>query len=234
MNNTQKTPLQIAVRVFIIVGLIILLILLSFGIIKLVPKALDSLTNLKNSIRNTATTTDNVITGEEPSEIPPTTQPTPPPLVVIPPAPVTPPQSQPIYKPSPADLIVSITKIGVIDANTNKFRETSNIGPNDRLAVQFQVTNIGGSATGMWKFRAQLPTNNIHEQIYNSAYQSSIPAGKTSYFTIGFYNAKSGSNQISIDIDSTNQVSESNENNNRVTRTLYTNFYQNNPYPYNQ
>ncbi len=108
-------------------------------------------------------------------------------------------------------------------------------------SVQFQVTNIGGSATGNWSWSATLPTGatyngynngynnynqNYNQGNYQSDIQPSLGAGQSVVFTMNFnsnsypYNnnySNSGSNQIFIQVDSANQVPESNESNNTAT-----------------
>ena len=112
-----------------------------------------------------------------------------------------------------------------------------------RVTVNFQVTNTGYSPTGPWQFVAYLPASLPYESIYNSAYQSSIPPGKTSYFNLSFYPYYGGgSAEIKISLDPENRVPELNETNNLAVNYLnlnqyYPSYYQNqnyySNYPYN-
>lgn len=341
MNNDKRTPLQMTVRILIIIGLVIVLLFLSFGIIKLVPKILNGFTNFRTSLFSwgsknetltvstdpvvfssgdngtltwtqsggatdgyytleyacndnktivqeinsddsnsytaldcgqpftigDATTTDvahsiplhitntvanydqitetlivshrkpngNDVYSEGETNItiyPKTEAPTASeaqPTVTAEPAPsasssptvvITP--AAPTAPLGPADLAVTITRLGVIDPRTNRFIETSTSNPSDRVAMQFQVTNLGQRASGIWRFTAYLPTNVPSDQIYSSAFQSSIPSGKTSYFTIGFYGLRSGTNELRIVVDPQNAIPESNEANNETSATITT------------
>lgn len=60
MNTEQKSPVQIATRVAIVIGLVILLILLSIGIIRLVPKAIHGIANLKTTLLSKATSDEKI------------------------------------------------------------------------------------------------------------------------------------------------------------------------------
>lgn len=126
-----------------------------------------------------------------------------------PPAPAPKPEQKPVtvikkptytstYK-SPADLFVVFTK--------------ADIDSDDEGTVVFQVTNFGQTASGSWRFRAVLPQGG-DDVVYNSPYQSSIPAGKTSILTLRFENADSGT--VEVVADYYNEVSESDNSNNKA------------------
>lgn len=124
-----------------------------------------------------------------------------------------------------ADLSVRILQTGILSYN-NQFVPAStvngttgafggNFRTSDRVAVQFEITNQGRSATGMWNFRAELTGNGYPSKNYeNPQYESSIPAGGRAVYTIAFDNIQIGSNTITIFLDSQNQVNEFNEGNN--------------------
>jgi hypothetical protein len=101
-----------------------------------------------------------------------------------------------------ADLTVSLDPI-TVDAN-------------GRARATFRVTNRGGRASGSWKFHAEIPR--AGQTSYDSPYQSSIPAGKTSVMYLTFDNAQAGT--FSVAVDYANLIKESNENNNRVSAAL--------------
>mgnify|MGYP003450144400 CR=1 FL=1 len=124
-----------------------------------------------------------------------------------------------------ADLSVRILQTGILSYN-NQFVPAStvngttgafggNFRTNDRVAVQFEITNQGRSASGMWNFRAELTGNGYPAKSYNNPqYEASIPAGGRAVYTIAFDNIQIGSNTITIFLDSQNQVNEFNEGNN--------------------
>jgi hypothetical protein len=126
-----------------------------------------------------------------------------------------------------ADLTVRILQTGVLTYN-NQFVPSSsgtygnynggNFRTGDRVAVQFEITNQGQSATGMWNFRAELTGTNYQARIYNNPqYEASIPAGGRAVYTIAFDNVQIGSNTITIFLDNMNQVNEFNEGNNTAS-----------------
>jgi hypothetical protein len=124
-----------------------------------------------------------------------------------------------------ADLSVRILQTGILSYN-NQFVPAStvngtngafggNFRTSDRVAVQFEITNQGRSASGMWNFRAELTGNGYPSKNYeNPQYESSIPAGGRAVYTIAFDNIQIGSNTITIFLDNLNQVNEFNEGNN--------------------
>lgn len=124
-----------------------------------------------------------------------------------------------------ADLSVRILQTGILSYN-NQFVPAStvngttgafggNFRTSDRVAVQFEITNQGRSASGMWNFRAELTGNGFPSKNYNNPqYESSIPAGGRAVYTIAFDNMQIGSNTITIFLDHLNQVNEFNEGNN--------------------
>ncbi len=119
-----------------------------------------------------------------------------------------------------ADLVVRVISVGVLNPYNNVFTQKSTVDAGERAAVKFEITNIGGSATGAWRFSALLPDNSA--QVYNSGTERSLGAGDSIEFTMGFDNlARSGANTLTISADDTNAVSESNENNNSASVTFY-------------
>jgi hypothetical protein len=337
MNNTKKTPLQIAIRVIIIIIILILLFLVTLGIVKLLPKAFNSLSGLKSSVNESPTATSTVVsepsekivvdvdpsifdsndegvvtweriggknTGyytfeysctegvviemendddedfqglacgqpvktmsndsypihavnnspdekevtitishrktsffiftanyavgtttlkvrgqSEDTETPSleendhsdnaatsTERETRRPAPTRDPAPIRP---APTTYAGPSDLVVNITRI--ITA------------PDGRINVQFQVTNIGQRPTGTYKFRAYIPTSVEKNQIFDSAYQSSIPRGGTSYFTLGFYGLNQTNDQFRVIVDPNNQIVEKSESNNESSSFIRAN-----------
>jgi hypothetical protein len=135
-----------------------------------------------------------------------------------------------------ADLAVRILQTGVLTYN-NQFVPTNTIGANsatypyygngsayggsfktgDRVAVKFEITNQGQSATGAWNFRADLTGNGASKTYQNPQYENSIPPGGRAVYTIAFDNMQTGSSNITIFADNLNQVNEFNEGNNTAS-----------------
>lgn len=83
-------------------------------------------------------------------------------------------------------------------------------------AVQFYVTNNGGTNSGAWELQATLPNGDT----FNSGILAGIPAGASPLFTLNLGTLTSGSNTVKITIDSNNNVFESNENDNYREKTF--------------
>jgi len=88
-----------------------------------------------------------------------------------------------------------------------------------RAFARFEVVNLGGRATGEWRFQATLPTtDNLSE--YNSSIQSSLASGEKVIFNVGFENARFGTNTITISLDPQNSIDENNESNNTASANV--------------
>ncbi|MFA6338813.1 MAG: CARDB domain-containing protein [Candidatus Paceibacterota bacterium] len=83
----------------------------------------------------------------------------------------------------PANLSVRILNTGVIDQYTNQFVARS-FNNTDKAAIQFIVENSGGEPTGIWSFKATLPSN--IGQTYESPTEPSLAPGDGIRFTLGF------------------------------------------------
>lgn len=143
----------------------------------------------------------------------------------------TPRPVQPVIK-SKADLSVRILAVGVINPATGAFESRYPSGPNDIAAVQFDIANNGGTATGAWYFSVNLPIQGTYA--YVSPIQSSLTPGSHVVNTLRFKPVQSGGGTISVNVDSTYAVSESNESNNSaamyIASSAWTGSYQ--PYVY--
>ncbi|HEY4512374.1 MAG TPA: CARDB domain-containing protein [Candidatus Paceibacterota bacterium] len=119
------------------------------------------------------------------------------------------------------DLSVTITDVGTMDRNTGQFYNSGSVNRYDKAAFRFTVQNIGGTDTGIWTFNASLPSST--NSSYYSTSQNSLAPGQSATFTLGFENPYTGSNTVSVNIDPNNNISESNENNNYTSRSIYVN-----------
>lgn len=143
--------------------------------------------------------------------------------------PTTPRPVQPIKK---ADLSVRILAVGVINPSTGLFESRYPSGPNDIAAVQFDIANNGGTSTGNWYFTVNLPMQGTYT--YSSPLQANLTPGSHIVNTLRFKPVQSGGGTITVNVDTTYTVSESNESNNSaamyVAAPAWTGSYQ--PYVY--
>lgn len=122
-----------------------------------------------------------------------------------------------------ADLTVSVLAYGLVDSSTGEFEETDEI-PYDlpsgqRGAIRFEVINIGTNVSDEWRFEAELPTSPNYS--YTSPEQQELFPGDKIVFTIGFTKVRrADSDTYRIEVDSRDDVDESNENNNVAEGTV--------------
>ncbi|MBI5003734.1 hypothetical protein HZC00_01420 [Candidatus Kaiserbacteria bacterium] len=133
--------------------------------------------------------------------------------------PVTTAQSQvPATRPSasPADLSVRIIAVGIIDPVTGIFVNRPPASPSDVAAVQFDISNDGGSTTGLWYFHAFLPSTPSGYS-YDSPVQESLGPGDRVINTLRFSPVVSNGGLFNVIVDSQGTVDESDETNNTAT-----------------
>jgi hypothetical protein len=122
------------------------------------------------------------------------------------------------------DLTVRVVAIGVVNRTTNTF--FPNISPSrssytDRIAVRFEVKNQGTKTSPQWFFSANLPTT--HSGVFNSVAQQALRPNESIIYTLafdGFVNSSQG--VVSISVDPSQYILESNENNNFTSYTITT------------
>ncbi len=125
------------------------------------------------------------------------------------------------YNNSTSDLSINITNIGTMDRNTGQFYFTNSWSRNDKIAVQFAITNIGGTTSGNWAFSANLPSSS--NSTYSSNTQNALAPGQSATYTLGFDNPNSGSQNLSLQLILQGNVSDSNSDNNYTSRSIYIN-----------
>lgn len=111
---------------------------------------------------------------------------------------------------TPADLAVTIVSVGVIDSYTGAFVARQPYSPDEIAVVTFDIKNTGGRATGAYRFTVELPTETAYT--YYSPTQASLSAGSHVVNTLKFDRFVGGT--VHVSVDTSNQVSESNEKNN--------------------
>ncbi|MDD5068901.1 MAG: CARDB domain-containing protein [Candidatus Pacebacteria bacterium] len=130
------------------------------------------------------------------------------------------------------DLAIRVIGIGTVDPYTGAFRPTGQLYSNQRVGVQFEVRNDGGTATGRWAFNADLPTN--ADSSFESDLQPSLRPGERIIITIGFDNLDTNYSDdyryddyrydyrgnytapVTITLDPDRDIRESSENNNTL------------------
>lgn len=122
---------------------------------------------------------------------------------------------------SRSDLVIRIIDVGIMNSN-NQFYYSNFLTRNDKVAVKFEIQNIGSQNTGNFRFNANLPTQTA--DVYQSNTENSLAPGETRQYTIGFNNAITGNSTVSFRVDSDNNVSENDENNNYASRTINVNY----------
>lgn len=139
------------------------------------------------------------------------------------------------------DLAVKLLDVGTIDRYTKQFSQTQYANAGDEIGIRFEITNIGNSASGMWSFKATLPSATTPS--YQSDSQVSLNPGDKIQYVLGFDTpVNTGANSAYIAIDPLAYTTDSDTSNNSLTIPLtiigatnynYTNTNTNTNYPYN-
>ena len=112
----------------------------------------------------------------------------------------------------PADLAVRMIMVGVIDASSGALIPREPISPAEIVGVEFDVANVGGSASGSWNFTAQLPTG-YQGYLYTSPAQISLMPGEHIVNVLRFApNMRPGT--ITVTADPFGQVYDADRSNN--------------------
>ena len=134
---------------------------------------------------------------------------------------VTQPQSDPNGQ---ADLVVRVIAVGLVDRNDGDFSERDEI-PEDlpsgrRAAIKFEIENRGTKKTGDdWNFTVKLPTSPSFT--YTSPSQPDLYPGDKVEYIIGFDKLVNRDEaNYTIEVDPRDEVDESNERNNDITREI--------------
>lgn len=139
--------------------------------------------------------------------------------VVTTPTPRPTPAPTPAPRPAaPADLAVRILATGVIDTYSGVFVNRAPVSPSETAAVQFEIVNVGGTASGMYYFTASLPTTQVYA--YSSPVQVSLTPGSRMVNTLRFTQMQPGGGMFTVSVDPSNLVRESNESNNYVSQFI--------------
>jgi hypothetical protein len=130
-------------------------------------------------------------------ETPAPSEETPAPIVTHSPTTAAPSPTYTAPKPvTPADLSVRIVAVGVIDPYTGAFIARAPYSQSDVSAVQFDIQNVGGSASGSYTFQAQIPTSQPYT--FSSQVQPSLAPGSHVVNTLRFSPAMNGTFSVSV------------------------------------
>ncbi len=97
---------------------------------------------------------------------------------------------------SPADLSVRIIAVGVIDQYTGAFVVRAPYSASEVSAVQFNIQNVGGKASGSYTFSANIPTSQPYT--FSSQVQPSLSAGSHVVNTLRFSPAMNGTFSVQV------------------------------------
>lgn len=113
----------------------------------------------------------------------------------------------------PADLSVRIIAVGVIDPASGALINRAPTSPYDVVGVEFDIANVGGSATTPYYFQALLPIP--APNTYTSVAQISLKPGEHIVNTLRFSQAIRGGT-FTVIVDPIGQVVESVKTNNQT------------------
>lgn len=120
------------------------------------------------------------------------------------------PWTSPVGSAAP-DLAIRNLQTGLIGTNGD-FIPTTTFRRGDTVAIRYEVTNYGQTATGPWYFQAVANTNPV--TTYNSGAEQTLAGGSTVVYTLGFQNIQYGANNITVALDPNAYMVEGNESNN--------------------
>ena len=118
----------------------------------------------------------------------------------------------------PADLSARMILVGVIDPVSGALLPRKPISPNEVIGVEFDVANIGGTASGSWYFTATLPTG-AQPYLYTSPAQISLKPGEHIVSVMRFAPNQFGG-IATITVDPLSRVYDANRSNNVVSQTI--------------
>ncbi len=117
-----------------------------------------------------------------------------------------------------ADLSVVTLGTGYLSNNaSDSFVASGTVPSGKHGAIKFVVTNVGTNYSGTWQFTANIPS----APTFTSPMQQSLGPNDRIEYVLGFDQVQGTSDRIiTISVDDTNSVSESNESNNAVSTVV--------------
>lgn len=235
--NTQTptpSPKRTFFRVLIIGAIILILVFLSIGIVRIVPKVVSSLASATVSITSlfsgsasttpaTSTNSGFVIVNNNNSSTTPTTTST----TTKTNATTytnTNTNTNTNYYPTTyttngvPDLAVTIVSRGVINPANGNYVETNNFTTSDTVVIKFRIGNVGTAPSGAFNLSVSMPASNASDQLRQITNASSIPAGGIIEAQAVFTNPKVGTGlPVAITVDPSNLTRDTNRANNIAT-----------------
>lgn len=114
------------------------------------------------------------------------------------------------------DLQLTILQTGTVNAY-GQFIANSYPRIGEKVAVRFQVTNVGGMTVPAWAWRADLSGSTYNT--YTTA-EAALAPGASTRIIVGFDTFNYGVSTLTITADSNNQIYELNESNNTSAVTV--------------
>lgn len=120
-----------------------------------------------------------------------------------------------------SNLVATITDVGYLDSKGN-FVSTRDLTHSEQLVVKILVSNTGTNATGEWTIHTVIPTSSKAAFVHDEQEPSLEPNGILPLtLTLTKGKLRTGDDQqILVQVDSGNDVTESNENDNEDTATI--------------
>jgi len=116
------------------------------------------------------------------------------------------------------DLSLRILARGSVNRQTGQFFETQNVYEGDRAAVRFEVENQGATQSGIWEYIATLPGGS---NVYRGSNEMSLLPGQKISYTVTYDARRLDAYQnIVIQLDPSNIISEKNEGNNSASTVI--------------
>ena len=241
MENENKTT-HTVLRVLVVGGIIAILIFLSIGIVRVIPRAVNALASasvsigsiFKSSYNGTSTPASNnsnngfYVTGTTTAttpyvahtEVTSTASTTEQNNTPYSPTPYSPTPTHNTVLNGPSDIAVTIISRGVRDQATGQYVETNTFTTSDTVVVKFKVENRGTGPTGAWNLHVTMPSTNVADQTRTVNGNRSLPAGSTVIGQAVFDSPAYGSNSaVNIAVEQTQKI-DTDPSNNTATSIL--------------
>lgn len=237
MEPNKTTPMRTFLRVAVVGGIIALLVILSIGIVKIVPRVVTSLASATVSItslfNNDATSTAPTQTGGfvvVDKNTPPANTSTSS-ISTSSPKPSTSNtgvsyrnnsnQSNTSYVNGNPDLAINIVSKGVINPSNGSYIETNNITSSDTVVVKFRIENRGNGSSGNFNITVVMPAGSPSDRLRQLTNVGSIPAGAAIEAQVVFTNPQVGTNlPVTITADPSSLTRDNNRANNSQSVNL--------------
>ena len=229
-QNTTPSPKRTFFRVVIIGAIILILVFLSIGIVRIVPKVVSSLASATVSITSlfngsasttpaTTTNTGFVIVNNNPASttVATTTKTNTSAYTNT----NTNTNTNNNYYPTTytnngiPDLAVTIISKGVINPANGNYVETNNFTTSDTVVIKFRIGNVGTAPSGTFNLSVSMPASNNSDQLRQITNVASIPAGGIIEAQAVFANPKIGTGlPVAITVDPSSLTRDTNRANN--------------------